>query len=235
MKEQDTLKCTLMHKNNPVVEIMLDKVTGAISKIVALNNADRLPVGITIRNGVIDRASLNLWWGERAIPITRSGIREAIDVLKISDIRILLAYSNAFSLSDQYWILPENSELTWERLNFFRNGFSDDIGDILFGADDNPCGTDFLSPDITCDGNLKKRWKIIDGRRCLIKGGSNPYRQQPLNEVIATEIMQRLNIPLVSYTLTWSKGAPYSVCEDFIDENTELVPAWRIIQTKKTT
>lgn len=79
----------------------------------------------------------------------------------------------------------------------------------------------------------KKRWKIIDGKRCLVKGGSNPFRQQPLNEVIAPEIMKRLDIPNVPYTVTWNKGAPYSICEDFIDENTELIPAWRIIQTQK--
>ena len=39
------------------------------------------------------------------------------------------------------------------------------------------------APDITTDGDLKKRWKIVDGKRCLIKGGSNPFRQQPFNEV----------------------------------------------------
>lgn len=45
----------------------------------------------------------------------------------------------------------------------------------------------FDSPDLTTDGCLKKRWKIINGKRCLIKGGSNPYRQQTFNEVIATK------------------------------------------------
>ena len=83
------------------------------------------------------------------------------------------------------------------------------------------------------DGNLKKRWKIIDGKRCLIKGGSNPFRQQPFNEAIASGIMERLGIPHVSYTVIWSKDAPYSVCEDFVTENTELIPAWRLLQAKK--
>ena len=38
---------------------------------------------------------------------------------------------------------------------------------------------DFSSPDNTTDGNLKKRWKTMDGKRCLVKGGSDPFRQQP--------------------------------------------------------
>lgn len=104
---------------------------------------------------------------------------------------------------------------------------------MLFGTKRKGDALDLSSPDNTSDGNLKKRWKIIEGNRCLIKGGSNPFRQQPFNEVIATGVMERLRIPHVPYYLTWDKGAPYSVCEDFIDENTDLVPAWHIYQTQQ--
>jgi hypothetical protein len=45
--------------------------------------------------------------------------------------------------------------------------------------------------------------------------------------------MERLSIPHVPYTVTWNKGAPYSVCEDFVTEDTELIPAWRILKTQK--
>ncbi len=92
---------------------------------------------------------------------------------------------------------------------------------------------DFSSPDNTTDGNLKKRWKTMDGKRCLVKGGSDPFRQQPFNEVIAAGIMERLGIPYVPYEVTWNKGAPYSVCKDFVTRDTELVPAWRILKTQK--
>ena len=34
------------------------------------------------------------------------------------------------------------------------------------------------------------------------------------------------------FTVIWSKGAPYSVCEDFVTETTELIPAWRLLQAK---
>ena len=92
---------------------------------------------------------------------------------------------------------------------------------------------DFSSPDNTTDGNLKKRWKLIGGKRCLVKGGSNPFCQQPFNEVIAAGIMERLGISHVPYEIAWNKGASYSVCEDFVNENMDLVPAWRILKTQK--
>ena len=231
--EVNSLKCTLMHKRIPVAEMELDDATGFIQKIGTVYAPEHLPVGIPIRKGAADRAALNEWWTDRSIPASRSGVREALEALEISSTKMLLVRCWGLSLSDQYWICPEGSDLTWDSINFFENDFSDDIGDVLFGENKKKDALDFSSPDNTSDGNLKKRWKIIDGKRCLIKGGSNPFRQQPFNEVIASGIMERLGIPHVPYTVTWNKGAPYSVCEDFITENTELIPAWRILKTQK--
>ena len=227
------MKYTFMHKRIPVAEIEIDNATGFIQKIGDVYAPEHLPIGIPVRKGVADRTAFNEWWTDRSIPASRSGVREALETLEISNTKALLVRCCGLSLSDQYWIRPENSELKWDDINFFDNAFSDDIGDILFGATKKKNVLNFSSPDNTSDGNLKKRWKIIDGKRCLIKGGSNPFRQQPFNEVIASGIMQRLDIPHISYTLVWNQGAPYSVCEDFVRGDTELIPAWRILQFQK--
>ena len=231
--EVTKMKCTLMHKNIPVAEIELDDATGFIQKIDTLYEPKHLPIGIPVRRGITDRKALNDWWTDRSIPASRSGVREALETLEITSTKMLLVRCFGLSLSDQYWIRPDGTDLLWKDVNFFTNDFSDDIGDVLFGANKKANALNFSSPDNTSDGNLKKRWKIIDGKRCLVKGGSNPYRQQPFNEVIADGIMQRLGIPHISYSLTWNNGAPYSVCEDFVDENTELIPAWRIYNSQK--
>ena len=227
------MKCTLMHKRIAVAEIELDDATGFIQKTGMVYAPEHFPVGITVKKGVADRAALNEWWTDRSIPASRSGIREALETLEIASTKMLLVRCYGLSLSDQYWICPEGSGLTWDAVNFFDNDFSDDIGDVLFGANKKADVLDFSSPDNTSDGNLKKRWKIMDGKRKLVKGGSNPFRQQPFNEVIAVGIMERLGIPYVPYEVTWNRGAPYSVCEDFITRDTELVPAWRILKTQK--
>ena len=227
------MKCTFMHKRIPVAEIEVDNAAGFILKIYKIYAPEHLPVGVPFKDGTADRAALNDWWTDRSIPASRFGIREALETLQIPSTKMLLVRCYGLSLSDQYWICPDGSGLNWDEINFFGNDFSDDIGDILFGGKRKAGALNFSTPDSTSDGNLKKRWKIINGNRCLIKGGSNPFRQQPFNEVIAAKIMERLNIPHISYTLMWDNGAPYSVCEDFIDETTELIPAWRILQTKK--
>ncbi len=227
------MKCILMHKRIRVAELELDDATGFIQKVGTVYVPQHLPVGIPVRKGIADRAALNEWWTDRSIPASRSGVHEALEKLEIASTKMLLVRCYALSLSDQYWICPEGSGLTWEQINFFQNDFSEDIGDVLFGAEKKADGLDFSSPDNTSDGNLKKRWKIINGKRCLIKGGSNPFHQQPFNEVIAAGIMERMKIPHVPYTITWSEGVPYSVCEDFVTEDTELIPAWRILKTQR--
>ncbi len=228
-----SLRCALMHRRVRVAALELDRETGFILKVGGVFAPEHLPVGVPFKKGAVDRKEINEWWADRSIPASRSGVREAMETLGIRDTKTLLLRCFGLSLSDQYWICPDGSGLEWEKVNFFQNAFSDDVGDVLFGADKRADALDLSSPDNTSDGNLKKRWKIIDGKRCLVKGGSNPYRQQPLNEVIAAGIARRLGIACVPYTVVWDKGAPYSVCGDFADENTELVPAWRIIQTKK--
>lgn len=227
------MKCTLMHKEIAVAQLDLDDDTGFIRKVGKVLAAEHLPVGVSVRQGIADRAALNAWWTDRSIPASRSGVREALETLGLADTKMLLVRCFGLSLSDQYWIRPDGTDLTWGKINFFENPFSDDMGDVLFGTPKKTEGFDFSSPDNTSDGCLKKRWKITDGKRCLIKGGSNPFRQQPFNEVIASCIMQLLGIDHVPYGVQWEDNEPYSICLDFVTADTELVSAWRIMQTQK--
>ena len=83
------------------------------------------------------------------------------------------------------------------------------MGNILFGQGSTSDRISLMSPDNTSDGWLKKRWTILDGKRCLIKGGSGATQQEPYNEVIASAIMKRLGVPHVTYTLLYQEDYPY--------------------------
>ena len=102
----------------------------------------------------------------------------------------------------------------------------------MFGGE-IPQKIDFHSPDNTSDGWLKKRWKISNGERILLKGGSNPFQQEPFNEIIVSRFMNRLGISCIPYSIIWQEGYPYSVCSDFITKDTELIPASRLMKIKK--
>lgn len=222
---------TLMHKHRLVADLFLDEVTGIIEKIDTVYNEKDLPLGVAVKKGIVDRSAINAWWLDRSIPASRSGVRKALEILNLANTKMLLTRNFGLSLSDQYWIRPQASDVQWGDINFFENPFSEDIGDALFGNEKKRVDFDFCSPDNTSDGFLKKRWKIINGRRCLMKAGSNPFMQQPFNEVIASIVAERLDIPHVTYTLVWDEDLPYSMCDDFIGPDTELISAWRVMQT----
>ena len=238
IREVSPTEYTLMHKNIPVVELMISEYSGEIDKTGAIHAHPHLPLGTTISSGRekgrLERGFLNDWWRGRSIPASRAGIDAALRSIGISAPALLLEKCYGLSLSDHYWICPKDSGLRWEDVNFFTNDFSKDMGEVLFGREpDDPDRISLMSPDNTSDGWLRKKWIAADGKRYLMKGGSGVYQQEPYNEVIASEIMRRLAVEHIPYTLTTENGKPYSLCENFVTTETELVPAWRVIASMK--
>ncbi len=220
----------LMHKNIPVADITIDKILGGITHIGNIKSVEHLPIGVHLKNGTADRLELNNWWSDRAIPLCRPNVKNILAELNIKNVRVLSVRSLGLSLSDCYWIKPVNSNFKWEKINFFDNNYSEDIGNLLFGEIKNT--SDLFSPDSTCDGCLKKRWEIINNKRYLLKAGNGEFRQQPFNEAIASVIMDRLNVPHAACSVIWRNEEPYSLCEDFLTPETELISAWRVMQIR---
>jgi hypothetical protein len=159
------MEYTLMHKNAAVVDMAIDE-TSTIVKLSKPRDERRLPVGVNISKTGVDRKALNDWWLGRSIPASRAGIDEALRSINVSAPMHLIEKCYGLSLSDHYWISPKGSGLRWENVNFFTNGFSKDMGEVLFGREpDDPAQISLMSPDNTSDGWLRKKWVIADGKR----------------------------------------------------------------------
>ncbi len=225
--------CVLMFKDNPVVDLIIDNDSSLIVKVEKVHNSSLLPIGVNNLNGTLNSNLLSDWWKERSIPVSRSGVREALEKLNLLNPTSLIIKCHGLSLTDQYWLKEKEINVSWKDINFFDNDFSEDIGEILFGGERKDKPINFSSPDNTSIGNLKKRWKIVNGKRVLLKGGSNPFRQEPINEVVASKIMDILKISHVNYSIVIEDGYPYSVCENFVSKDNELVTAYQINKISK--
>ena len=232
LKQSFNFSFSLMHKNTLVADLLFDD-NGLLRGVSNIYSFNHLPIGSINEKGDVDISNISEWWNDRSLPLSRSGVKEALDHLNIDSPQQLLLKCFGLSLSDQYWIKPKNKNIKWEEINFFQNIFSKDVGELLFGKAISKKDINLSSPDKTSVGNLKKKWKIIDNKRVLIKGGSSPFRQEPYNEVIAYKIASALGLNCVSYDVIEIDGYPYSVCEDFINENEDLVPAYWINKTLK--
>ncbi len=225
------MKYILMHREIKVAELEIDELSH-ITDIGQVFDIAHFPIGTVNKIGV-DRRILSKWWETRSIPASRSGIKEALRQINMFVPEELIDKCYGLSLSDQYWICPENVSLMWKDINFFDNAFSEDVGNLLFGRAEDTHDMNLMSPDNTSDGQLIKKWKIVDGKRVLIKGSSKPYCQEALCEVIASEIADRLNINHVKYRLILDDGQLYSACEDFVTRDTELIGMSHIMRAFK--
>lgn len=72
---------------------------------------------------------------------------------------------------------------------------------------------------------MKKKWVIINDKRYLAKAGSGTLHQEPYNEVAISKILDLLKIKHTQYKIIMENNRPLCLCENFINPNTEFVPA----------
>lgn len=143
----------------------------------------------------------------------------------------LLDKAFGLSLSDQYWLKPYNSDISYDDINFFDNEFPyTEFLEASFSKNSKTITSinSLKTPNNTTDGMLKKAWVIKNGTRYLLKGGYKNELLQPFNEVLASEISRRLHFDHVEYVLDTYKDTVVSICPCFVTKDTELITCYQI-------
>jgi hypothetical protein len=223
----------LKHKDIDVALLGINE-NGNVVTLREVYQADHLPLSCVMEDGKVNTGRLTQWWDERGIPATREQFREVMNEIGATGKNRLLLECNGLSLTDHYWIARENDSKKWKDVNFYANDFDLGLGGLFFNRKKKDKIYDRNTPDISSDGNLRKRWDLeSDGRRVLVKAGKSPYMQEPVNEAIATLLCERLSIPHIPYSLAWEDGEPVSRCQNMTDANTEFVEAIRVYYTRE--
>lgn len=235
------MKCILMNKNQKIMLIEYNSYN-VISKIYEIYNIEYAPLAVF--NASKNRSSsltktVNDWFRGRGIPSWRKDLEKLLDKLGVSSSVELLNKSYGLSLSDQYWLKDVNSAVKYEDINFFTNDFEyeayldaslDSSSKSIVSLDKNI----FKSPNNTTDGMLQKGWIIESGKRVLVKGTYTSNKEEPINEYLASQICKRLGFDYCNYEVEWSdKTKLISKCNDFINENEELISAYDIYNSEK--
>lgn len=234
------MKYTLYHKNLSVITFELDE-NGYVTEIYKVENESHIPVQFLEDGKINDKDGyyalfdkIVRWLISRGVPSSRKNIKTVLVKLNLSNTDELAKVSFYLSLSDQYWAAPTEQNLDWEKINFFTNKFSDDIGALLIDRKPRGNSINIHSPNNTSQGNLKKKWVIQNGKRILVKGGSGTEQLEPFNEVLASEIYRRLGINHIDYELSIWNRKHYSKCQNFINKDTELVTIYELCADKAT-
>ena len=120
------------------------------------------------------KISLNNWFNNRGIPSWRDRLDVLLHRLNIDAPYKLLDKAFALSLSDQYWLIPNDLDLKYDDINFFDNDFNySEFLEASLSKENKVVNNEasLKTPNNTTDGMLKKAWIIENGIRYLIKGG----------------------------------------------------------------
>ena len=236
------MKCTLMNKYTGVLVAEYDSATSVFTKIYEVKDINYAPYilkSLYIEKDINDasfRTNLSEWFKGRGIPSWRDKLDLLLHRLNITAPYELLDKAFGLSLSDQYWLKPEGSNISYDDINFFDNDF--DYAEFMEASlsDNSKVITKVSSlktPNNTTDGMLKKAWIIDNGTRYLLKGGYKNETLQPFNEVLASEICKRLGFDHVEYTIDTYKDMVVSKCPCFVTKNTEFVTCHQVINDMK--
>ena len=220
----------LLNKDVPVLRFAYDEDLHRIERILAVLNPEYASPSLIDVDGCISLRNLIRWWTRRSIPASRAQIERLKSSLSIDTTLELLEKSFALSLSDCYWVREAGSSLIWSSVNFFDNGFSDDLGVYTLKPSSSPVvarleARELLNPNSSVGGDLPKKWVIENGIRYLVKNGIQRFDQDIYNEVVATSLHRRLLSAgdFVPYELVHMGRETYCRCPEFLDGREELV------------
>ena len=226
-----------MNKNTEVLLTEYDSASSTFTKIYEVYNIEYAPYILKNIYNEKDfndnsfRINLSKWFQGRGIPSWRDKLDILLHRLNIIDPSELLDKSFGLSLSDQYWLKPINTSISYDDINFFDNDFDyTEFLEASLSKNSNSIvsASSLNTPNNTTDGMLRKAWIIENDTRYLLKSGYKNELLQPFNEVLASEICDRLGFDHVKYTLDTYKDTVVSKCPCFITKNTELITCHQI-------
>ena len=226
-----------MNKNKEVLVAEYNETSKFFDKIYEVKDINYAPYilkSFYLNDNINDvsfRTNLSEWFKGRGIPSWRDKLDLLLHRLNITAPYELLDKAFGLSLSDQYWLKPEGSNISYDDINFFDNDFDySEFMEASLSINNKSITSDksLKTPNNTTDGMLRKAWIIENKTRYLIKGGYKNDILQPFNEVLASEICKRLGFEHVEYTLDTYKDMVVSKCPCFITKNTEFITCYQI-------
>lgn len=115
----------LLRKNEPILTFKYLK-SGQLQIVETYDNT-LLPLNIQ----EISNVYLKDWLSKRCISKSRRNLSKLYDVTGCNSVLELSFYNHSTNLVDFYWTKKEDESITWEDVDFRRNGYSESVGNML--------------------------------------------------------------------------------------------------------
>lgn len=217
------VRFSLMHKDTPCGTLTYDETTGRIV------NYNDFKTGESPFLGNSNDAKLKKWWEFRSVPASRAAVNDMLKEAGCLNPGIYLAKNLALSMTDAYWIRPEDMDVSYDEIKFSNFAAYHD-GKVPYH---NATSYD---PNASLGGQMDKYWDLSSNPPVLVKESTKYFGQQSINEVFATRVheLQGTDIPFVRYSATMTEDRTVLCrCNAFTSDNIELIPAYEVVESQK--
>lgn len=178
---------------------------------------------------------LSRWLRRRTIPKNRAYVHNLLAKcgLNLNRPLSIINICKGLSLNDCYWVVQEDNDDVFEKVNLYDNPFSNVLAELAFtGYGSSLRSSLFSSPEFTTNGMLRKCWRRIGGKVYLYKGGTEGASNtgfEPYSEFYAAQIAAAMGVRAIPYGLSRWKGVLCSTCELFTSKEYSYIPVGHLV------
>ena len=189
-----------------------------------------LPLDLTLTPEGLSR-----WLRRRTIPKNRAYVHNLLAKcgLNLNRPLSIINICKGLSLNDCYWVVQEDNDDIFEKVNLYDNPFSNVLAELAFtGYGSSLRSSLFSSPEFTTNGMLRKCWRRISGKVYLYKGGTEGASNtgfEPYSEFYAAQIAAAMGVRAIPYGLSRWKGILCSTCELFTSKEYSYIPVGHLV------
>lgn len=193
-------------------------------------NRSLLPLDLTLTPEGLSR-----WLRRRTIPKNRAYVHNLLAKcgLNLNRPLSIINICKGLSLNDCYWVVQEDNDDVFEKVNLYDNPFSNVLAELAFtGYGSSLRSSLFSSPEFTTNGMLRKCWRRIGGKVYLYKGGTEGASNtgfEPYSEFYAAQIAAAMGVRAIPYGLSRWKGVLCSTCELFTSKEYSYIPVGHLV------
>lgn len=151
-----------------------------------------------------------------------------------------LQITHALGLNDTFWVKPQDSELTWAKVNLYHNEFTDVSCQTAFETGLFGLQLSTTTPEFTTEGTFPKCWiRDREGIHILKQGlsGASNVGLEPYCEYISSNVSYEIGknlLAVTKYDLQQYKGKLCSKCDLFTSEDIGFIPFGKTVDPKKS-